>query len=367
VVGCVCFHPWPWLIAADTRERGMASTANECTCAADCCQCIAFGCCRVCRKLPCVPDDCGCCDCAADNFCRILKNCPCCLLIIPLLFGGTDDDRLRREKEARKKSVQKVQRRRRKEQLSHEEFQRKMDEQRKDLEDRYLRRGKYAQNGKGKSDDDDCAIVDFEEELDQSIHEAEDMFDRSIAEAKASGLDSIVPVKHSPGKTQKRLKIDTTELPETNMRLAMSMSNRNLARIQHEFISNSKAKQAMEENIKLQQKERSKARKERRLQKMGKTVGQAKLAIDEMSDLASAKVVQATTEFHEDVDRYNLEKDLIKNKEKERTRKRKEARKQKRDRLVTIKSENAKNVDDGSGDALATPGSPKSEEETVFI
>ena len=92
VVGCVCFHPWPWLIAADTRERGMASTANECTCAADCCQCIAFGCCRVCRKLPCVPDDCGCCDCAADNFCRILKNCPCCLLIIPLLFGGTDDD-----------------------------------------------------------------------------------------------------------------------------------------------------------------------------------------------------------------------------------------------------------------------------------
>ena len=78
-----------------------------------------------------------------------------------------------------------------------------MDAIRKDQEDRFLKRGKYRQ-GKGKRDKiDDCDIVDFEEELDKEISAAENVFDRKIAEAEASGMDHIKQIEHKKGKRKR--------------------------------------------------------------------------------------------------------------------------------------------------------------------
>ena len=288
-------------------------------------------------------------DCTCRLCCRALRKCPCVLLIPYLFAAPVNKNEMKREK---KRIEKKLAQKRKEKRLGHVEFQRKMDAIRKDQEDRYLKRGKYS---KGKKGQDDCDVVDFEEELDESITIAEDIFDRKIAEAKASGLDRIKRVDHGKrtrrrGKgKRKNLRVDTSEKHQSLRRPELSLSHRNLERIAHEFHSDKNTERIMKDKVKQLQKlkvkqrvqERRKKREEKKKAGAAAGDGDEKAPPQQEGSIGNDKelvaTLQVTNEFHNNSQRRELELDLIKNKEKERTKRRIEERRLKLLQIETSK------------------------------
>ena len=164
-------------------------------------------------------------------------------------------------------------------------------------------------------------ITDFEKYFDKKIFEAEDEFDRTIAELAAQGKDSIVR------KDVKGLRVCTANnAVKSSNRPQLSMSHRNLERIRNEYISDQSRKQDIEANIKERQKKKAlNARRRKKLEAQLLKTNKAKTKIDMTASSnknnSDIFVDDVHNEFRQDSKRRFQEAKLIKHKQLENTKK----------------------------------------------
>ena len=269
---------------------------------------------------------------------RLFKCCRCLTL----------DDREGEEATIRKMK-KKREKKKREEADKHREFQRRLEEKKRKEEEEWLERSGLNDfledddkgdifdtdfnNGKSKKD----GIDEFEEYFDKKIYEAEDEFDRKIAELAAQGKDNIVR------KNIKGLRINTNNnAVKSNSvnRPQMSMSHRNLERIRNEYISDQTRKKDMEADIKERQKRkalnaRRRKKMEAQLLKNKRKSTKIDIVIDNNGEEESV-INDVHNEFRQNTKRRQQEAELIKNKQLEHTKKK---IKQRKNRNIKMREE----------------------------
>jgi len=177
-------------------------------------------------------------------------------------------------------------------------------------------------------------INDFEEYFDKRIFEAEDEFDRTIAELAAQGKDSIVR------KDVKGLRVSTAKnAVRSSNRPQLSMSHRNLERIRNEYISDQSRKKDIEANIKERQKKKAlNARRRKKLEaqllKTNKTKPKIDMTASPSKNNSGIFVDDVHNEFRQDSKRRFQEAELIKHKQLENTKKKINDRRKRNNKVV---------------------------------